>query len=149
MGVVVGVDGSEPSLHALRWAAFLAASMHVGITAVIAWQPTGLNSWGTAGWAALPGDWDPAANAQSALDHAINAAFSLAAPTELNTAVLEGTAASVLLAASAGASMLVLGSRGHGGFAGLLLGSVSAACAEHARAPVLVIHGTTPPPPAG
>jgi nucleotide-binding universal stress UspA family protein len=94
------------------------------------------------------GDWDPAANAQSALDNAIAAAFGLAPLAELNTAVIEGTAAGVLLAASVEADMLVLGSRGHGGFAGLLLGSVSAACAEHAKVPVLVIHGTTPPPPA-
>lgn len=147
-GVVVGADGSEPSLRALRWAAFLARSMQVGLTAVIAWQPMGLNSWGTAGWAAFPTDWDPAANAQAALDNAINAAFTAAIPAELNTAVLEGTPARVLLETSAEANMLVLGSRGHGGFAGLLLGSVSAACAEHAKVPVLVIHGTTPPPPA-
>ena len=147
MGVVVGVDGSEPSLHALRWAAFLARTMHVNLTAVIIWEPMGLNSWGTEGWAAFPSDWDPAANAQSALDHAIAAAFGSAPPAELNTAVIEGTVARGLLAASAEANMLVLGSRGHGGFAGLLLGSVSAACAEHAKVPVLVIHGTTEPPP--
>jgi nucleotide-binding universal stress UspA family protein len=148
LGVVVGVDGSESSLHALRWAAFLARTMHVNLTAVIAWQPVGLNSWGTAGWAAFPSDWDPAANAHSALDHAIAAAFGLAPPAELNPAVIEGTAAGVLLAASVEANMLVLGSRGHGGFAGLLLGSVSGACTEHAKVPVLVIHGTTEPPPA-
>jgi len=52
----------------------------------------------------------------------------------------------VLLEVSSGARMLVVGSRGHGGFAGLLLGSVSAACAEHGDCPVLVVHGTTAPP---
>ena len=47
----------------------------------------------------------------------------------------------MLIDESISAEMLVLGSRGHGGFAGLLLGSVSSACAEHAHCPVLVVHG--------
>jgi nucleotide-binding universal stress UspA family protein len=145
--VVVGVDGSEPSLHALRWSAFLARSMQVNLTAVIAWKPMGLDSWGSAGWEAFPDDWNPAADAASALDTAITSAFGPAPPAELTTSVREGTAAGVLLDASTGATMLVLGSRGHGGFAGLLLGSVSSACAAHATVPVLVIHGNTPPPP--
>jgi len=54
----------------------------------------------------------------------------------------------VLLEVSDGARMLVVGSRGQGGLAGLLLGSVSAAGAEHAACPVLVVHGTTLPPPS-
>ena len=60
--------------------------------------------------------------------------------------VNEGGAAGVLLDASQGAIMLVVGSRGHGGFTGLLLGSVSANVAEHATCPVLVIHGDQGPP---
>jgi nucleotide-binding universal stress UspA family protein len=55
-------------------------------------------------------------------------------------------AAKVLIDASQGATMLVVGSRGHGGFAGLLLGSVSANVAEHASCPVLIIHGHQPLP---
>jgi nucleotide-binding universal stress UspA family protein len=51
----------------------------------------------------------------------------------------------VLLDESDGAQMLVVGSRGHGGFMGLLLGSVSASVAEHATCPVLVLHGNEPP----
>ena len=62
--------------------------------------------------------------------------------------VREGGAAKVLLEASEGAVMLVVGSRGHGGFAGLLLGSVSANVAEHAGCPVFIVHGDQPPPPA-
>jgi nucleotide-binding universal stress UspA family protein len=143
VGVLVGVDGSEPSVHALRWSAFLADSMRVGLTAVIAWEPPGY-SWG----AEVPSDWDPAANAQAVLDGTIAAAFGSSAPAHLTTSVREGIAARVLLDASATSTMLVVGSRGHGGFVGLLLGSVSSACAEHATVPVLVVHGTTPAPPA-
>jgi nucleotide-binding universal stress UspA family protein len=62
--------------------------------------------------------------------------------------VYEGGAAKVLLDACDGAVMLVVGSRGHGGFAGLLLGSVSANVAEHASCPVFIVHGHRPPPPA-
>ena len=56
-------------------------------------------------------------------------------------AVQEGRAASVMLEAARDADMLIIGSRGHGGFTGLLLGSVSAECAEHSSCPVLVVHG--------
>jgi nucleotide-binding universal stress UspA family protein len=64
----------------------------------------------------------------------------------LRRLVSEGGAAKVLLDTSQGAIMTVVGSRGHGGFAGLLLGSVSANVAEHASCPVLVIHGDQAPP---
>jgi nucleotide-binding universal stress UspA family protein len=58
-----------------------------------------------------------------------------------------GNTASELVQASEGAQLLVVGNRGHGGFARHLLGSVSKAVAEHAHCPVLIIHGDTPPPP--
>ncbi|MDQ1560876.1 MAG: hypothetical protein QOE85_217, partial [Actinomycetota bacterium] len=52
----------------------------------------------------------------------------------------EGNADEILIEQSRGAEMLIVGSRGHGGIAGVLLGSVSAKCAEHAHCPVLIIH---------
>jgi hypothetical protein len=61
--------------------------------------------------------------------------------------VQQGSPAKVLVEASAGARMLIVGSRRHGGFAGLCIGSVSDAGSAHACCPVLVIHGDTPPPP--
>jgi nucleotide-binding universal stress UspA family protein len=63
--------------------------------------------------------------------------------------VVEGPAASVLVRAAEGAELLVVGSRGHGGFAGLLLGSVSQQCAHHASCPVVIIRGREHTPAAG
>lgn len=148
--IVVGVDGSEPSRQALRWAAFLADSVGGTIEAVAAWQA--VSGWGmmSEGWAALPSDWDPAADAEKALGATIDEVFAEHRPPGLLATVAEGYPAQILLEISRGARMLVVGSRGHGGFSGLLLGSVSAVCAEHATCPVLVLHGSTPPPsPAG
>jgi nucleotide-binding universal stress UspA family protein len=143
--VIVGVDGSDSSRRALMWAAFVARSMGVGLEAVTAWQPMGNYTLGTAGWTAFPGDWDPAEDAQSVLNDTVAKAFGDSRPDDLTLSVREGTAAQVLIDASAHATMIVVGSRGHGGFAGLLLGSVSAACSEHAKSPVLVVHGDAVP----
>jgi nucleotide-binding universal stress UspA family protein len=85
---------------------------------------------------------------EKVLDDTVLAVFGDQPPAGLQRQVREGGAAKVLLEAGEGAIMLVVGSRGHGGFAGLLLGSVSANVAEHASCPVLVIHGDQAPPPA-
>jgi nucleotide-binding universal stress UspA family protein len=140
--VVVGVDGSKPSQRALRWGAYLAATFGAGLDAVSAWEfPS------TYGWGQIPSDWDPDQDMSKALDATIKEVFGDQPPAGLRRLVNEGGAAKVLLDASRGAIMLVVGSRGHGGFAGLLLGSVSSNVAEHASCPVLVIHGDQPLPP--
>lgn len=146
--VVVGVDGSEPSQHALRWARFLAAATGgATMEAVVGWQSAASYSLGDPGMMPIAG-WDPAKDAQTIATETLAEVFGEHRPPSLQVTIREGRAAKVLLDVSVGARMLVVGSRGHGGFAGLLLGSVSAACAEHATCPVLVVHGDTPPPPA-
>lgn len=136
--IVVGVDGSAPSKAAVRWAARIAAATGATIEAIAAWHfPE------TYGWPVVMEDWRPDVDAEKLLQQTLDEVFGAQRPTGLQAVVTQGSARDVLLSASAGAEMLVVGSRGHGGFAGLLLGSVSAACAEHAQCPVLVVHGDT------
>jgi nucleotide-binding universal stress UspA family protein len=135
--IVVGVDGSESSKSALRWAARLHPLFDGEIEAVIAWEyPTSY------GWSAgLPCDWRPDLDAAKALESTVDEVFGTERPPALKCTVREGRANFVLLEAGDSADLLIVGSRGHGGFAGLLLGSVSAACTEHAKCAVLVAHG--------
>jgi nucleotide-binding universal stress UspA family protein len=143
--IVVGVDGSDCSKDALRWAARQAGFTGAAVDAVAAWQfPTFY------GWAPADSeDLDFASFAGQTLAGAVDDVFGPEHPDWLRTRVIEGHAAQVLVEASAGADLLVVGSRGYGGFADALLGSVSTYCVHHARCPVTVIHGTghtTEPP---
>jgi nucleotide-binding universal stress UspA family protein len=141
--IVVGVDGSSRSEQALRWAAHLAALTDGDVEAVVAWPPR--FEWGLP-WIPAGLNWNPEDDATKILEISLERAFGDAIPATLRRRVVEGSAARVLIDISRQATALVVGSRGHGGFAGLLLGSVSAACTEHAACPVLVVHGDTPPP---
>ncbi|MFJ6281372.1 universal stress protein [Arthrobacter subterraneus] len=132
--IVVGVDGSEPSITALKLAAQLTPLIGDIIRAVTAWQhPAALGFF-------TPVDWNPAEQANLALDQALSAAFQDEPPCRIERRVLHGSPAQVLIDESRHASMLVVGSRGHGGFAGLLLGSVSSAVAERSKCPVVIAH---------
>jgi hypothetical protein len=104
--------------------------------AVIAWEyPVGF------GWSPTPDHWNPQEDMRIVLTTTVNEVFGAYPPPGMRLLVLTGNPARVLRDQSVGARLLVVGSRGHGGFAGLLLGSVSAGLAEHARCPVLIIHG--------
>jgi nucleotide-binding universal stress UspA family protein len=141
--IVVGVDGSGHSEQALRWGAHFAAIFGARLDAVAAWEyPQSF------GWAAIAPEWDPGQDMAKVLDETVRAVFGAQPPAGLQLQVREGGAARVLLNACEGAVMVVVGSRGHGGFAGLLLGSVSANVAEHASCPVFIVHGDQAPPPA-
>lgn len=133
--IVVGVDGSRHSKCALRWAARMATTLDATIEAVIAWDvPVFGYGWATAA------DWNPAEGYAEVLASTLDDVFGADPPAGLRQVVRKGNPAKMLLDEAHGAEMLVVGSRGHGGFAGLLLGSVSGHCAAHARCPVLVVH---------
>ncbi|HEU5268662.1 MAG TPA: universal stress protein [Jatrophihabitans sp.] len=136
--IVIGVDGSEQSIQALRWARRLAADIGARLEAVLAWEYPMITGWGTA---AMPLTYNLHADMEKVLTDAVDTAFGADRPADLRLDVLEGHPARLLIERSADALMLVLGSRGHGGFTGLLLGSISANVAEHAHCPVLVVHG--------
>jgi nucleotide-binding universal stress UspA family protein len=142
--IVVGVDGSEQSKLALRWAGTLSEWTGAAIHAVTAWHILGSFAW-TAGSSYVPLEIDPEGDAERMLKEILAGVFATDPPREVQAVVCEGSAAQVLLEYSDESSLLVVGSRGHGGFAGLLLGSVSSHCAEHAPCPVLVVHGDRPP----
>jgi len=139
--VVVGIDGSEESQHALLWARALAVPLHAQVKAVAVWHlPYGY------GAVAVPGDWNPKQDMEELLFETVTEVVGSQVPHDLHLVVREGNPAKELLDAAEGAAMIVVGSRGHGGFAGMLLGSVSSHVAEHATCPVLVVHGDLQPP---
>lgn len=138
--ILVGVDGSSSSIDALRHAARLAEALGAPLEVVTTWTYPLLYDPETA----LTG-WSPQTDAHETLDRAVRDAFGKTPPIGLTRTVLFGPAARTLIEESATSGMLVVGSRGRGGFTGLLLGSVSAACAEHAQCPVLVVRPRATP----
>jgi nucleotide-binding universal stress UspA family protein len=133
--IVVGVDGSEGSKAALRWAARQAEFTGAALEAVITWEYPTFYGWVPS----YPDDLDLPRLAERALTDSLAAVFGAERPARLRTRVLEGHAGQVLAEASAGAELLVVGSRGYGGFVDAVLGSVSTYCVHHARCPVTVI----------
>ena len=136
--IVVGVDGSDASKDALRWALQQAELTRSSVEAVIAWSyPVMTGGFGFAPVSAMMLDF--AEIATKTLADSIADVMDPASTVLLSTAVVEGHPAEVLLKAAAGADLLVVGSRGHGGFAGALLGSVSQHCVHHATCPIVIV----------
>jgi nucleotide-binding universal stress UspA family protein len=136
--VIVGVDGSPESVEALGWAAKYAAATGATVTAVHAWH------YPAAG--PVPAGRPPQAITdevkammQESLDKALTQVFGTTKPEKVGTKLAYGHPAMVLVDESAGADLLVVGSRGHGAFHGMLLGSVSIHCVTTALCPVVVV----------
>ena len=136
--IVVGVDGSPSSMTALRWAILQAELTGCDVEAVIAWRLP--SRYGFAPVTDRATDFE--GDARKVLADALNEASSVEPDVVIRSSVVEGHPAEVLVRAARGADMLVVGSRGHGGFTGAVLGSVSQYCVHHAPCPVLVIRGT-------
>jgi nucleotide-binding universal stress UspA family protein len=132
--IVVGVDGSGSSKAALRWAIRQAKLTGSSVEAVIAWHYP-------PGYGLAPGavDIDFETNAKNALAVALAEVSALEPDVPVRPLVTEGIPAEVLLHEAEGADLLVVGSRGHGGLASAVLGSVSMYCVLHAHCPVLVL----------
>jgi nucleotide-binding universal stress UspA family protein len=143
--IVAGVDGSPSSLVALQWAVRQAGLTGGSVRAVMAWQyPVAITGYGWAPIAVVePGEYEE--NAQKALAEAVAAVDTSGCDVQISQWVRQGNPAQVLIDAAADADLLVVGSRGHGGFAEVLLGSVSMHCVHHAPCPVAVIRDARRP----
>ncbi len=137
MSIVAGIDGSSNSKVALKFAAEEAAVRNEPLRIVCVWHvPVPLYTGGS--FAVLDADIYLDAARESADKEIQEVLGEGAAQAEL--VMREGSAAQILMEESANASMLVIGSRGRGGFSGLVLGSVSQQCAAHAKCPVTIVH---------
>lgn len=135
--IVVGVDGSASAEAALRWALAQARLTGSRVRAVTAWEIPAY-----AGWMPTAPVEDLGAAAGKMLAATVGEALESQDPgVEVRESVLPGHPAQVLVDESAHAALLVVGSRGHGAFAGTLLGSVGQHCVQHAHCPVVVIRG--------
>jgi nucleotide-binding universal stress UspA family protein len=139
-GITVGVDGSDHSQRALEWAVKEAGLRHAPLT-VLAVHPVASNEW-TGNPISYPEDQPEVEKirqaaqeiTQKVVDHA-----GQPAPASVTVRAVNGLASMELIDASANSDLVVLGSRGGGGFAKLMLGSVSSQVVNHAACPVVII----------
>lgn len=136
--IVVGVDGSAGSRRALEWAMDEARHRQAAVEVVMAWEDP------YEGTSIVPTSWTANAEAiektrRAELDAILDSTDAEGLPAPVETILSRGQAARTLLDVAQGADLLVVGTRGRGGFAGLLLGSVSHQLAGHAPCPVVVV----------
>ena len=136
--IVVGTDGSENSLSAVRWALREAALRKVSVDVIHAWHFTPMVD--PMGIAIIPPTAEIQASAQQVLAEVIRKVEAERGDVRVNEIVAQGSPAGTLLSAARDAELLVIGRRGHGGFVGLLLGSVATQVVHHAPCPVVVVN---------
>jgi nucleotide-binding universal stress UspA family protein len=143
--VVVGIDGSDGAKEAFHWALAEARLRKAPLRVVHAW--TYGFTGGPMGGYAYQSDFANAANikqlqdgAGKLLDDWIGEVADEIKGIEIERVVIQDSAAAALVGAVTASDLLVVGSRGHGDFAGLLLGSVSQQCVHHAPCPVVIVH---------
>ena len=143
--IVVGVDGSDASGDALRWAAEEARLRSSSLVAVHAWSFVPPQPIGDPGMLAMPaGDLHGQLDAESeaariSLDNAVAGILGADAGVEVERKLVEGDAGEVLVAESKEAELVVVGSHGRSGFKAAILGSVSRHVVDHAACPVVVV----------
>ncbi len=140
--IVVGVDGSNASKDALRWASDQADLTGASLRAIMTWEVP-IGAYGLA--ITVPPDLNLESDSRRVLDQAIAETLGEDVAAKVRSAVVEGHPAVELLRAAEDAELLVVGSRGHGAFAGMLLGSVSEHCVSHAPCPVVVVRHSPHP----
>jgi nucleotide-binding universal stress UspA family protein len=138
-GILVGIDGSANSQRALEWAAKEAALRHTSLTVLTVHQAVRGFWGGTLHYAGDEELVEKGRQAAQAETDKVLASLGDARPASVTVTATEGIPAEVILNEGADAEMIVLGSRGGGGFSRLLLGSVSASVAEHAKVPVMIM----------
>lgn len=132
--VVVGVDGSPSSRTALQWGLDAARRHHCALVAVHSWLLTTLPGRSAIHFSRAEDE------ARTWLAHEVERAFSGSRDVDVFPELAGGEAARSLMETAGADDLLVLGSRGRGGFSSLLLGSVATQCAQHARGVVAVVH---------
>ena len=143
--IVVGVDGSDAALEALRWAADEARLRSASLVAVHAWSFIPAQPIGDPGMLAMPaGDLagqlgTESDAARSVLEDAVSEALGAEPGVEIELRIAEGDAGDALVAESLSAELVVVGSHGRSGFKAALLGSVSRHVVSHAACPVVVV----------
>lgn len=139
-GIVVGIDGSHNSSHALQWAMSEAALRNADLTVIT------VNSVPASYWSGRPvelaGDAERVDEIRKAAQESVDKAAAELddkRPKSVRVLAISGFPAKTLIDTSGGADLMVVGSRGGGGFGSLFLGSISSQVVHHAKCPVVVV----------